>query len=47
MKRASQVTVKKPYHPPKLIVYGDLTHLTKTKPLGSGAFDNPGRMNKT
>jgi hypothetical protein len=28
MKRASQVSVKKPYHPPKLIVYGDLTQLT-------------------
>ena len=30
MKRASQVSVKKPYHPPKLIVYGDLTQLTMT-----------------
>ena len=28
MTRASEVTEKKPYHPPKLIVYGDLTQLT-------------------
>jgi hypothetical protein len=35
MKRASQVSVKKPYHPPKLIVYGDLTQLTM-KNTGAG-----------
>ncbi len=28
MTRASEVTGKKPYHLPKLIVYGDLTQLT-------------------
>jgi len=28
MKRASEVPVRKPYQPPKLIVYGDLTQLT-------------------
>ncbi len=28
MRRASGVPVRKPYQPPKLIVYGDLTQLT-------------------
>jgi len=28
MRRAPVVPVKKPYQPPKLIVYGDLTQLT-------------------
>ena len=46
MKRASKVPVKKPYHAPKLIVYGDLTQLTKT--MGStGQFDNMSNMAKT
>ncbi len=40
MARASEVPVKKPYHPPKLIVYGDLTQLTMTTPSGMGQFDN-------
>lgn len=39
MKRASRAPVKKPYQPPKLIVYGDLTQLTMTKATG-GRFDN-------
>jgi hypothetical protein len=39
MNRASQVSVKKPYHPPKLIVYGDLTQLTMTIPKGKGQLD--------
>lgn len=39
MKRASKVPVKKPYHAPKLIVYGDLTQLTMTMAMG-GNFDN-------
>ena len=46
MNRASDVPVKKPYHAPKLIVYGDLTQLTK--PMGTtGQFDNPGMMART
>jgi hypothetical protein len=40
MKRASEVRVKKPYHAPKLTVYGDLTQLTMTTPSGMGQFDN-------
>jgi hypothetical protein len=46
MTRESNVPVKKPYQAPKLIVYGDLTHLTKTA-MGTGMFDNPGLMNRT
>jgi len=40
MTRASEMPGKKPYHPPKLIVYGDLTQLTMTLPSGMGQFDN-------
>ncbi len=39
MTRASEVLGKKPYQPPKLIVYGDLTQLTQSK-LSGGAPDN-------
>ena len=31
--------MKKPYKPPKLTTYGDLSQLTKTKNMG-GNFDN-------
>ena len=40
MKRVSEVPVKKPYQPPKLIVYGDLTQLTMAAMMGTGNFDN-------
>ncbi len=40
MTRASEVPVKKPYQPPKLIVYGDLTQLTMTVAMMGGQFDN-------
>ena len=40
MKRASEVPVKKPYHAPKLIVYGDLTQLTMARAFMGGMFDN-------
>jgi hypothetical protein len=39
MKRVSELTVKKPYKAPKLIVYGDLTQLTLTMAQGKGQFD--------
>ena len=39
MKRAPVVRVKKPYHPPKLIVYGDLTDLIRTSVVVYGQFD--------
>ena len=46
MKRASKVPVKKPYHAPKLIVYGDLTQLTMT--MGTtGQFDNKMQTKRT
>jgi len=32
--------VKKPYQPPKLSVYGDLTELTKTTPSAMGQKDS-------
>ncbi len=44
MTRASEVTGKKPYHPPKLIVYGDLTQLTMAASAGKGMLD--GSMSK-
>jgi len=34
MKAASRTPIKKPYHPPKLTVYGDLTQMT----LSAGMF---------
>jgi len=40
MKRASEVPLKKPYHAPKLIVYGDLTQLTMVRAMMGGQFDN-------
>ena len=40
MKRAREGPVKTPYHPPKLIVYGDLTQLTLTAQKGMGQPDN-------
>ncbi len=40
MKRAPEMPLKTPYHPPKLIVYGDLTQLTLTAQKGMGQFDN-------
>jgi hypothetical protein len=39
MTHASKVPVKKPYHAPKLIVYGDLTQLTTANPMGKGRPD--------
>lgn len=39
MPRAPEVPVKKPYHPPKLFVYGDLTQLTMTMSVPTGMLD--------
>jgi len=39
--------VKKPYQPPKLSVYGDLTQMTKTKPAGKGQKDGGTKGQKT
>jgi hypothetical protein len=39
MKPAADTIPKKPYDPPRLFVYGDLTELTKGK-KGTGHFDN-------
>jgi hypothetical protein len=47
MKRASEVRVKKPYHAPKLIVYGDLTQLTMTMVQKGAMFDNPKHTMRT
>jgi hypothetical protein len=47
MTRASDVPAKKPYLPPKLTVYGDLTHLTMAKVVGSMMADNMMLTRKT
>ena len=47
MTRASEVPEKKPYHPPKLIVYGDLTQLTMAAMKGTGSFDNVKHTKRT
>ena len=39
MKPSPKVPVKKPYHPPKLIVYGDLTDLTRNMRMPLNKFD--------
>jgi hypothetical protein len=39
MKRVSELPVKKPYQAPKLTVYGNLTQLTLTIPMGKGRPD--------
>ena len=41
MKQASKELTKKPYRPPKLVVYGNLAEMTKS--LGNiGKRDGPG-----
>ena len=30
---------KKPYQPPKLLIYGDLTQMTKTDPMSAGSME--------
>jgi len=40
MKRASDGPGKKPYQPPKLTIYGDLTLLTLTTVQKGAQFDN-------
>ncbi len=39
MTRAPEVPAKKPYQPPKLTVYGDLTEMTKAKEGGMRMAD--------
>ncbi len=40
MRPAAGTIPKKPYDPPRLSVYGDLTELTKGKKGNPGMFDN-------
>ncbi|HKW57683.1 MAG TPA: hypothetical protein VJN42_10025 [Candidatus Acidoferrum sp.] len=47
MKRASESLLKKPYTPPKLTIYGDLTEMTKFMRVMTGMFDNMARTRKT
>lgn len=42
MKQASKEPAKKPYQPPKLLVYGNLAEMTKSKG-NKGKFDGGGR----
>lgn len=46
MKEAPKTPVKKPYHPPKLVIYGDLTQMTLAMFMGMGLMDGVG-MRKT
>jgi hypothetical protein len=39
--------VKKPYHPPKLTAYGDLTQMTQGSMAGMGMFDNKMAIKRT
>lgn len=45
--RAADFPAKRPYYPPKLTIYGDLTELTMTRPMGKGQFDNPKKTKRT
>ena len=47
MPRVPQVSLKKPYHPPKLIVYGDLTQLTSTMVTNMGKLEMRGSAKRT
>jgi len=38
--RPPEAPGKKPYHPPKLVAYGELTQLTMTVAMMGGQFDN-------
>ncbi len=46
MRRVPDIPVKKPYHPPKLVIYGDLTQMTRNMFFGMGKMDGVG-MRKT
>ena len=46
MRRAPKTPVKKPYHPPKFIIYGDLTQMTSTRFKGKGRLDGSGDREK-
>lgn len=39
MRRVKDIPAKKPYRPPKLIIYGDLTHMTEARFGGKGRMD--------
>ena len=45
MKQSAQTTPKKPYQPPKLLVYGNLTEMTKTRGP-AGQLDGGNRFHK-
>jgi len=47
MTRASEVPGKKAYHPPKLIVYGDLSQLTMATGSMKGQIDHVKPTNRT
>lgn len=47
MRHASGTPSKKPYIPPKLTVYGDLTQITLTRAMKGGNFDNKKLVKRT
>jgi hypothetical protein len=46
MREPSHGAMKKPYEPPKLTIYGDLSQMTLLKVSMKGRVDNPSRGNK-
>lgn len=44
MRRAPKTPARKPYHPPKLIIYGDLSQMTLAMFMGMGMMDGMGIM---
>lgn len=47
MRRAPETALKKPYRPPKLTIYGDLTQMTLFMARGKGMFDNKAMTKRT
>jgi hypothetical protein len=47
MRPASETHLKKPYRPPKLTIYGDLTQMTLFMALGKGMTDNKAMTKRT
>jgi hypothetical protein len=44
MRQAPKTPAKKVYHPPKLVIYGDLSQMTSAKFAAMGMMDGVGIM---
>jgi hypothetical protein len=47
MRLASELPVKKPYKPPKLTIYGDLTQMTLSKGSNTGMLEVGSKSRRT